>query len=119
MQQSTVEGSRGFHRRIAFSLAFPFLLVLIPWLLMVLSGRGCGPSQPTWQCRLLEFSLGLLYFPFYWTIRILLYMNLDLTSTTVGAAEYITGVVCAYSLWALAAYVGLWTFGSIRKRIPN
>jgi hypothetical protein len=103
------------------ALAVPFMLWLLPFLAVAFSGRECdpGPPQPTWQCRLFDFSTSLFSIPFGWILGFLVDHNFDTKNITVAMAGVIAILVFIYLLWALVAYCVLRRFASIRPRISN
>ena len=126
-----MEISRGFRRRrIAFALAAPFLLWLVPWLSVEFSGHGCdpGPPQPTWECATLQFSLAMFDIPSGWLLGLAVAV-LDRFNSFLVAHRSVDGaitgviliaIVCVvYVFWAAVAYSLLDCFSRIRRRISN
>jgi hypothetical protein len=109
-------------RQIAFALTVPFLLWLVPWLLVAFSGRSCdpGPPQTTWQCGFLWFSLSLFEIPFGWILGFFVGHSgtLGFLSKNTSAAFVIVPIfLFVYLFWAVAAYLALRLFDQIGKRI--
>jgi hypothetical protein len=107
-------------REVVLALALPFIYWLLLHLAIAISRHPCdpGPPQPTWECRLLDFSGFLFWTPVGW-ILVFLVNHTDTEKFPLAAASIVAILILVYLLWALIVYCVLRVFASIHWQISN
>jgi hypothetical protein len=112
-------------RKIVLALASPFTYWLLLQLAVAISGHPCdpGPPQPTWECRLQDFSGVLFWTSEGWILGFL--VNHDIgpkdspLNFPLAVAWFVSTLILVYLLWALIVYFVMHLFASIHRRISN